>query len=162
MSDPYAATLRALHAAGLPFVVIGTYALRAYYPAALADYALPDCDLVIAPDHLNPAIACLLPLGWALSIWDVPVLGPLHAAEAEGKFYLRARKGADTLDLTYECVLPWPEMQAQRQVWQGIPWADLAHIKALKRIKGRPQDLALLDRLAHLQPISLAQEGGNA
>jgi hypothetical protein len=162
MNDPYASTLRGLHAAGLPFVVIGTYALRAYYPEALSDYALPDCDLVIAPDHLNPAIAFLLPRGWALHLWEAPVTGPLAPEEAAGKFYLRARKGGHTLDLTYECALPWPEILALSRVWLGIPLADLSHIQALKRLKGSPKDLALLERLSHLEPIVLVQEAGNA
>lgn len=152
MKDPYASTLKSLHAAGLPYVVIGTYALRIYFPEALRDYQVPDCDLVLCAEDLNHAIELLLAEGWALTIWEEAVFGPVSAEDAAGKFYLRARRADATMDLTYECVLPWPGIQARRIIWQGIPLAALVDIVALKRIKGQPKDIALLARLDGLTP----------
>lgn len=162
MTDPYASLLQHLQRAGLPFAVIGTYALRAYYPDALRDYALPDCDAVLPDSALNPAIGLLLRAGWQLSLWGEPVLGPVNAAEANGKFYLRARQGAHTLDLTYECPIAWADMGPGRVMAGGIPYAALAHVVALKRLKGKPSDLALLARLEGIAPRTHLEARGNA
>jgi hypothetical protein len=162
MSDPYDQVLRRLHHAGLPFALIGSYALSRYYPVEMAGYALPDCDAVLLPEALPDAVALLLEMDWALSIWERPVTGPVTAIEAAGKFYLRARQGPATLDLTYECPLPLPSLLAARRIHHGLPLADLADIVALKQLKGRPADLALLDRLSHAQPIEISDASRNA
>lgn len=162
MTDPYASLLQHLHAQGLPFAVIGTYALRAYYPAEMRDYALPDCDAVLPDTALNSAISMLLHAGWQLSLWEEPVLGPVSAAEASGKFYLRARRDGHTLDLTYACPITWADMGPARVVADGIPYAALAHVVALKRLKGRPADLALLTRLEGVAPRTHLHPRGNA
>lgn len=162
MTDHYAPLLQHLQRAGLPFAVIGTYALRAYYPAAMRDYTLPDCDAVLPDTALNAAISILLRAGWQLSLWEEPVHGPVNATEANGKFYLRARRDGHTLDLTYECPIAWAEMGPARVVADGIPYAALAHVVALKRLKGKPSDLALLASLEGVPPRTHLDQRGNA
>ncbi|RAK62713.1 hypothetical protein [Hymenobacter edaphi] len=143
----YLRTLRALSAAGVPFVGLGTFALRRQCPQ-LPRRLVADCDLQLPPDVavLNHLTELLQAAGWQVTLWEVPVQLPLAAAALAGKYYLRARRAGAVLDCTYEHdSLSWPAFQANSHYHEGLPLMRTAAILQQKAQIGRPRDLALLD-----------------
>lgn len=152
--EDYLPILNALAAAGVEHAMIGTAALKLHFPTKMADYALKDCDLVLAPDEKNVllAIAVLRAEQWEVFSWEKPVFPNATMQELTGRFYLRATKGALMLDLTYECRIPWEEMVVGRLSHGGLQLASVNDILELKRQQGVEKgDLsayqAMLDRL---------------
>jgi hypothetical protein len=148
--EDYLPILRSLRLAGVNYAVIGTWALKAYFPAKMADYELHDCDVVLAPDEPNVrlAIAVLTAQLWEVRIWEELVDAGTPSPDLVGKYYMRARQGNLVLDLTYECIIEWPQMAAQRANIADVWLAAVGDIAELKRSKGTPADLALLLALA--------------
>ena len=119
----YLRTLRVLVAAGVPFVGLGTFALRQQYPA-LPRRRVADCDLQLPPDAavLDQLTARLQAAGWQVTLWEEPVRRPLAATELAGKYYLRARQAGAVLDCSYENdYLSWPEFQPLTHWHAGLP-----------------------------------------
>ncbi|GAB3842724.1 hypothetical protein [Hymenobacter jeollabukensis] len=143
----YRRTLRALVAAGVPFVVLGTFALRRQCPP-LPRRLVADCDLQLPPNEavLTHLTQLLQAAGWQVTLWEKPVQLPLTTAALAGKYYLRARRVGAVLDCTYEHdSLSWPEFQASSYHHEGLPLMRAAAILQQKAQIGRPRDLALLD-----------------
>ncbi|MCC3160739.1 hypothetical protein LJ737_26115 [Hymenobacter sp. 15J16-1T3B] len=143
----YLRTLRTLVAAGVPFVGLGTFALRRQCPQ-LPRRLVADCDLQLPPDLavLNQLTQLLQAAGWCMTLWEAPVQAPLAAAELAGKYYLRARRAGAVLDCTYEHdSLDWPAFQVRSHSCEGLPLLRTAAILQEKAQIGRPRDLALLD-----------------
>jgi hypothetical protein len=148
--EDYLPILRALSDAGVEYAAIGTWALKAYFPAKMADYLLHDCDVVLAPDAANVrlTIAVLTAQHWEVCIWGELVDARTPASDFVGKYYMRAMQGNLVLDLTYECIIEWAQMASQKTNIAGVCMAAVCDIVQLKRCKGTPQDLALLQALA--------------
>lgn len=144
--EDYLPILRALHLANVSYAVIGTWALKAYFPDAMREYALHDCDLVLAPEqgNIGLAIAVLNAQGWEARVWGELIDQQVSSVEFEGKYYVRAQQGDLVLDLTYECMIDWDEMEANRGIWNGLWLASVTDLATLKRIKGTARDLELL------------------
>jgi hypothetical protein len=142
----YLGTLRALVAAQVPFTVLGTFALRRQCPR-LPRRLVADCDLQLPPD---PAVLTRLTQllqvgGWEVTLWEQPVQLPLSATELAGKYYLRARRAAATLDCSYENVfLSWAQFQAASYWHEGLPLLRTEAVLQQKVLTGRPTDLVLL------------------
>lgn len=142
----YLRTLRQLVAAGLPFVGLGTFALRRQCPA-LPRRLVADCDLQFPPDAavLTRLTELLQADAWRVTLWEEPVQLPLTSAALAGKYYLRARRAGAVLDCTYENVyLSWPETLAASYCYEGLPQLRIAVILHHKALTGRPTDLRLL------------------
>jgi hypothetical protein len=106
-ADPYQQALdaaRRLDAAGVGFVVIGS-AARALRGEALAKPP-GDVDLVLDDAaSLERACEVLVREGFALQGWGEPIVLPV-GRQAEGKIYVRARRGAEQIDVMFP---PLPE-----------------------------------------------------
>lgn len=142
----YLRTLRALLGAGVPFVVLGTFALRRQCPQ-LPRRLVADCDLQLPPDPavLNQLTQLLQAAGWRVTLWEAPVQLPLAAAELAGKYYLRARRAGAALDCTYEHdSLDWPAFQARSHWCEELPLLRAAAILQQKAQIERPRDRTLL------------------
>lgn len=142
----YRRTLHALVAADLPFVGLGTFALRLQCPA-LPRRLVADCDLQFPPDAavLTRLTELLQAAGWRLTLWEQPVQLPLQAAELTGKYYLRARRGRAVLDCAYENdFLNWPEFRAAGQWHHGLPLLPPPAILRQKILADRPADHVVL------------------
>jgi hypothetical protein len=142
----YLEVLHRLREQGVTFAVIGSFALRLHMDA-LGHEPVPDCDLVVdpAPAMLQRWAATLAEEGWALEVWGQPVSPPLEPEHLQGKYYVRARKGALVIDGSYELdLLPVRELLAGATVIQGLPVADLDTVLALKRSRGTPRDLEVV------------------
>jgi hypothetical protein len=144
--EDYLPVLRCLHLAGVNYAVIGTWALKAYFPAKMADYVLHDCDVVLAPDEANVrlAVQILNAEGWETRVWDECVDAGSSSADFVGKYYVRAKQHELVLDLTYECLIAWPHMNAHRLLVDGRWLASVGDVATLKRWKGTAADLDLL------------------
>lgn len=145
----YLATLRDLAASGAPFVIIGSCALE-LHGVALAELGPKDCDVACDAARIAPLVEALAAAGWDLRVWGEPLRRPLDPAQIAGKFYVRATRGACSLDLDHELPVPFAAMWADHLVRDGLPLATLEHIVALKRLRNSPRDLAQLARLAVL------------
>lgn len=142
----YLRTLHQLAAAGIPFGVLGTFALRQLCPA-LPRRLVADCDLLLPFDtaRLTELGQLLQAGGWHLTLWEQPVALPLQAADLAGKYYLRARQAGAVLDCAYENdFLSWPEFWASCYWHHGLPLLPPAAILQQKALVGRPADLAVL------------------
>jgi hypothetical protein len=142
----YLRTLHQLVAAGIPFGVLGTFALRQHCPT-LPRRLVADCDLLLPPDlaTLNALSTLLLTSSWRVTIWEQPVIMPLQATDLAGKYYLRARHAGAVLDCAYENdFLSWPEFRAGCHWHHGLPLLTTAGILQQKAQTGRPADLAVL------------------
>ena len=148
--EAYLPILQSLSAAGIAYCTIGTWALRAYFPLEMQDYVLQDCDVLLEPgwENVRHAISVLQEKGWQVTVWEQDLDANVTAAFLQGKFYLRARLAALTLDLTYECAsIQWQAIEAEMAMWQRLPLASIRHIAVLKRLKSTPKDIALMKRL---------------
>lgn len=142
----YRRTLHALVAAGVPFVGLGTFALRQQCPA-LPRRLVADCDIQLPADAqvLMRLVTLLQTAGWQVTLWEQPVPLPLTAAALAGKYYLRARRAGAVLDCSYEHDdLLWPAFQAVSTWQQGLPLAGVDFILQQKAQLHRPTDQALL------------------
>ncbi|QNH63072.1 hypothetical protein [Hymenobacter sediminicola] len=142
----YLRTLHQLVAAGIPFGVLGTFALRQHCPD-LPRRLVADCDLLLPPalDSLNILVRLLQAAGWHVTLWQEPVVLPLHFADLAGKYYLRARQADAILDCDYENdFLSWPEFWAECRWHHGLPLLLPGAILQQKNLAGRPTDLDFL------------------
>ncbi|MFN8395589.1 MAG: hypothetical protein U0176_13195 [Bacteroidia bacterium] len=137
--EAYISILEALVGEGVEFAVIGTWALKVHFPEAMRDYPVHDCDLVIRPEEENVRVAvrALRSQGWKVTVWERELGPEFVIADLGGKFYLRSRKEELTVDLTFECPIPWYEMAAGIEWWNGLPLASVGDILDLKRRKAR-------------------------
>lgn len=149
----YLATLRDLAASGAPFVIIGSCALE-LHGVTLAELGPKDCDIACDAARMAPLVEALAAAGWDLRVWGEPLRRPLDPAQVAGKFYVRATRGACSLDLDHELPIPFAAMWADHRDHAGLPLASLAHIVALKRLRASPRDLAQLARLAALVDVA--------
>ena len=118
--------LRALASAALPFATIGTAALALRHPRLRAEYLLPDADILLAPGTRGALafVAAAHAQGYAVTSWGQPFGPDDDRAALEGRWYLRAVRGALRVDGTYECVALDPEPSPAGPEWiEGIPVA---------------------------------------
>ena len=142
----YLHTLHQLVAAGVPYGVLGTFALRRHNPA-LPRRLVADCDLLLPPDpaELTVLVQLLHASGWRVTLWEEPLALPLRATDLTGKYYLRAGQTGAVLDCAYENdYLSWPEFWAGCGWHHGLPLLKPAAILQQKAQLGRPADLAVL------------------
>lgn len=149
--DELHAIAAALRGAGLPYAVCGGIAVTAYG----ATRSTKDIDIVIAREHLVAALAAVAPLGYTISA------GPMTfgAGTSQERHVQRVSKivGAQhlVLDLliaeaAYARVL---DDRIDVELPAGtITFVSLDTLLAMKRLAGRPIDLADIEKL----------EGGDA
>lgn len=137
--EAYLPVLRLLVEADVRLALIGTWALKAYFPDEMRDYVLRDCDAVLEPslENVRRAIGTLLQAGWPPMLWGEPVDAQVGAERLQGKFYLRAERDELCLDLTYECPIGWGELVAGCEWRNGVPLAAANHIWHLKALKAQ-------------------------
>ncbi len=145
----YLATLRDLAASGAPSGPVASCP-RALPGAARAEHGRKDCAVPCDAARIAPLVDALAAAGWDLRVWGEPLRRPLDPAQIAGKFYVRATRGACSLDLDHELPVPFAAMWADHLVRDGLPLATLEHVVALKRLRNSPRDLAQLARLAVL------------
>jgi hypothetical protein len=139
----YLEVLHRLREQGVAFAITGSLALRLYMDE-LDGEPIPDCDLFLdpAPDNLQRWAATLVEQGWMLEVWGERVSPPLELEHLRGKYYLRAKKGAQVIDGTYEHdTVPMARFLAEATPVRGLPVTDLDMLLALKRERGKPRDL---------------------
>jgi hypothetical protein len=139
----YLEVLHRLRERGVAFAVTGSLALRLYMDE-LDGEPIPDCDLFLepAPENLQCWAATLVEEGWTLELWGERISPPLELEHLRGKYYLRAKKGTQVIDGTYEHdTVPMARFLAEAKQVQGLPVTDLDMLLALKRERGKPRDL---------------------
>lgn len=157
MSSPVAATplelaarelAPALQQRGVVPLVIGSFALVRIAPQLL-DHTPRDLDLLLPDDlsTLEGAHETLVHLGYLVTSWEEALTLPLDRAQLSGRYYLRARREAVIVDLTYEC----PRLdyhEALRRAVSLPPWqlAALDDLLTLYAGRDEPRDRALLAR----------------
>lgn len=153
--NKYISILQKLYKYQIPYVVIGTWALKYVFPRIMFNYEVRDCDLVIADDieKIRQTIKILQDSNWEVRVWETVVDERVEPSFLKGKYYLRATQNELTLDITYECpFIPWEEMIGKKMLRKpGISIANLNHILQLKRIKGRDVDLEIVERFDRLE-----------
>lgn len=145
--SPVAVPLLARLARRGRFLVIGSHSVALQRPD-LQPAPPGDTDLLVPPSELDRLVGALLDDGFSVTSWGEPVAPPLSAKTLRGRWYLRARRGAEALDLTYEC--PWLDFEAcwaARVERQGIPLADLGAVASLIAERDRPGDAARAAKL---------------
>jgi hypothetical protein len=148
--ESYFEILQQFSAARVEYCVIGTWALKAYFPKEMREYELHDCDLAIHPtvSNIQNAADILRLNGWELRIWGAEIPELISAELLTGKYYVRAQKAELTLDLSYALEHPnWAQMSEGVVPWEGFSLAALRHIVMLKLQKGKAEDLDLLRQL---------------
>lgn len=135
--EDYLSILQVLQREGVQYCVIGTWALKVYFPQEMKDYVLRDCDIVLSSsiNNLHKAISVLKQENWQVTLWNEPI--PLEANDTFflGKYYIRAKKEDFVLDLTYEPKISWKELATSISYVLDIPLASIEHILILKRKK---------------------------
>lgn len=131
----YRPLLEALLAAGVPYLLVGSGALKLLHPDALAAYPLPDCDLILhpAPAHRVRFGLIAQAEGWTVRSWGEPWRPDL---DVTGRWYLRAALGPLQLDATFEC--PFFDVPAalERAAWvSGLPVCPPEPLWLIKCIK---------------------------
>lgn len=148
--EDYVSILKAFVNADIEFAVIGTWALKCYFPKEMENYPILDCDLVLNPDiqNIQKAFEELKKNGFRPSVWGKVFEKMPSQENLAGKFYMRAEKNRLRLDLTYECEwIEWEKMKSETVWVNEIPLASISHIKMLKEIKGQAKDWALIHDL---------------
>jgi hypothetical protein len=140
--EEYLPILEELQNSNVTYKVIGTWALKAYYPKEMQDYSILDCDLVLFPslENIYEAIKILTENNWTVTVWEQPI--PLNAPHKffEGKFYMRGKQKSLILDLIYECIIPWEDLYISENWISGIPLASISNILPLKKLKASEQN----------------------
>lgn len=145
----YFPILKSLKQNRIRYLAIGTWALKLAYPKIMQGYQLSDCDILIENDleQIRNCIRILKSKGWEVKVWGKEMDEIPSATFLKGKYYLRAKQGGLTLDLTYECPLfSWEDLYGARMEQDGFFLAGLDHILALKKAKGRAKDLETVGR----------------
>ncbi len=90
-------------------------------------------------------------LGYEVYSWGESVQAPLDMNRLAGRFYLRARRGNQVFDATYECeYLPFDRAWRRREVVGGVPCARLEDIAKLMRVRNSAKDRRQLARIRRL------------
>lgn len=102
---------------------------------------------------LESLAGALVGLGFTLTSWREPVTLPLDLEALAGRWYLRAERGHQLVDVTYEC--PWlvfAEAWARRVPHRGVPLAHLVDVAALIAARDEPTDAEYAARLVEASP----------
>ena len=72
MKDNYLDIIQSLHKKGIPYVMIGTYALKKHNPSTLSNYSITDCDIVIPFELkvIQKLIRILNDNNWYTTVWE--------------------------------------------------------------------------------------------
>ena len=150
ISDELESVARSLNESGVAYALCGGLAVAVHgYPRATQDI-----DILIRESDLNQATALLGKEGYWISpgiiLFDV-------GRESESRAYRTSKASGEDL-LTLDLVLVSPILQ---DVWEGretfqvddyeITVVSLSGLKKMKRLSGRPQDFADLERLEDLE-----------
>lgn len=153
--SPVAPSLLARLADVARFLVIGSHSVALQRPD-MQPRPPSDTDLFVPVDALEALVAMLLADGFDVTSWEEPVAPPLRFEELRGRWYLRARRGAETIDLTYEC--PWLDFEdrwSRRVERGGVPLGDLDAVATLIAARNRPGDA---ERAAELRRVARGAE----
>ncbi len=137
------AVLRALAAAGVPFVVVGGAAFGLLHPRILAHDGLADVDIVVPDtDAVRAVLRVLLPRGAEARVWGERVDVDVSADDLEralrGRYYVRLTGGPLPLplDVTYEdAPFDVDDVIARAVVVDGVPVCPLRELWRGKRRK---------------------------
>jgi hypothetical protein len=154
---------RELHTAGVRFVVIGGVALLLHGVVRLT----LDLDLVIIPteDNLRSFLKVMKKLGMRprVPVDPADLLNPDTVARWRQEKNMKAftfinpKEPANDIDILIDEIIPFGEIARDAVVFDisGIPVSviSIPHLKRMKMIAGRPQDLADLASLSELEKI---------
>lgn len=146
----YESILQVISMHSIPYVVIGTWALKKYYPDQLHSYKIHDCDIHIRNSHedVSRLIVLLKKYGWTVKLWGEEVVNTVSEKELKGKFYLRAEYEALQLDITFENdYMNWSELSTNSVMERDVTYASVETIMFLKRCKGTEKDMKVLNNL---------------
>jgi hypothetical protein len=142
--DEFRRIVLALEEADIPYAICGGLAMAAYgYPRATQDV-----DLLIAPERIDDAAACLGQLGYMTGTW-------LTLGKGRVRIYrmVKADPGSpdylivDMLAAVHEAEDAWRERR-RIETGAGPVWfASRRGIIAMKRLRSSAQDLADIERL---------------
>lgn len=144
----YFEILNAFGNENIPYVAIGTWALKLAYPEKMNNYKINDCDIIVENDIriIKKIIRILKAKNWITTVWEVEINDKVSEQFLLNKYYLRARQGVLTLDITYECpYIAWESLNTQKRIIKSFNLASLQHIIHLKRIKGTSKDLEVIE-----------------
>ncbi|CAN5273563.1 hypothetical protein BH23ACT9_BH23ACT9_09600 [soil metagenome] len=161
--DPILAVVSALREAGVSFVVVGGVAVVLQgHPRMTVDL-----DIVVELEHDNLLRALEVLQGLGL-VPRLPVAAAQFADEDTRRRWVQERSltvfsmhdpvdPRREVDLFAESPLPWEELVADaEEIDVGgvvVPVASRAHLIRMKLQAGRPQDLADVEALAHLEDL---------
>lgn len=144
--DELAAIVREFNGRKLPYALCGGLAVVVYGYVR----ATKNIDLLLERASVEPAFEILKRLGFSLRAGPIP----FGAGTPQERELHRASKviGSDhlTIDLVVVApVLATASQSIERVQWNGLelPIVSLAGLAEMKRLAGRPQDLADLDAL---------------
>lgn len=161
MDHPYADVFAALDGAGVPFVVVGGFAVVAHGHVRVT----VDADLVIdlSPPHGAAAVDALLGIGLRPRL---PVPAQDFADADIRASWIRDRRlqvftfhdptaPLRQVDVFAESPIPWDELWVDAETvdagTRSFRIASLEHLIRMKRDAGRPQDLADIEALTELR-----------
>jgi hypothetical protein len=154
---------RELHAGGVRFVVIGGVALLLHGVVRLT----LDLGLVIIPaeDNLRSFLKVMQKLGMRprVPVDPTDLLKPdivdrwRHEKGMKAFTFINPKEPTDDIDILIDEIIPFDEIARDAVVFDisGIPVnvISIPHLKRMKMIAGRPQDLADLESLSELEKM---------
>ncbi len=141
-----ASVTSALHGAGVPYALCGGIAVTLHGHVR----ATKDIDLLVLPEDRERALGVVAPLGY-----DVPALPMTFGAGTPGeRLVQRVTKFEAGESLTVDFLLVGPVFEAvwasrENYLWEGsvLCVVSRAGLLEMKRLAGRAQDLADVERL---------------
>lgn len=118
--------------------------MKLRHPAALASYRLPDCDLLLLPEHAEAFGRLARSRGWSVTSWG-EAWEPGQALG--GRWYLRAVRGPLQVDATYECpFIDVAASMASAEWVDGVAVCPEEGVWTLKVIKDRTAACGFAER----------------
>lgn len=134
----------------IEYLIIGTYALKIYFPEKMNDYKINDCDILIENDihEIQILIKLLIKFDWQVEVWNIAIDESVEAEFLKGKYYIRALKDDLCIDISYEYpLISWENIHGNKSELNEFPLASINDIFLLKKAKGTAKDLAIINLL---------------
>lgn len=151
VADELKGVVGTLTRAKIPFAVCGAFAVAIHgHPRATRDI-----DLLIEEDRVEDAFSALRTLGFTLRAGPIPFGS---RTPSERRLY-RATKVVGTEHVTVDLLVvtpvlrqAWERRQTFALDWGAVPVVSRDDLMEMKRLAGRNQDLADLERLERGEP----------
>lgn len=133
-----------------------------------------DLDLIVelSEENLVRFLSCMKGLGFRpkLPVQAEAILDAqkreqwLHEKNMRAFTFLHPRRPLSEIDILMEELIPFPELEAQAAIMHSsgvvIPVVSRKHLKLLKRMSGRDQDIADIEALEHIERLESADDTG--